>query len=120
MKAILLSVAALGLLAVPACSYFQDPANIAGATKEEANELRVIKAQLTVTGAYTVLGQQIDKGLVTQAEAIRIKRVIDNAKTAADVAEQAVATEDASTDAKLALLQNFLDALAREHILKGS
>lgn len=119
-KALLLTVAAFALLAAPACSLLKDPAQTEGALPSEANELRVIKAHLTVAGAYSVLGQQIEKGLVTQPEARRIKASIDKANAAADAAEQAVALEDATADVKLSVLQNLLDGLAREAILKGS
>lgn len=121
MKAFFLSVAALGLLAAPAgCHLLTDPANIEGALPAEANELRVIKASLTVTGAYSVLSSQLDKGLVTPAEARRIKTEIDKARDAVKVAAQAVEIGDMTTDAKLLALQSLLDALAREAILKGS
>lgn len=119
MKKLLFSVA---LLAMPlsGCHLFTDPANIAGVTQEEANEVRVIKAALTVTGAYTVLGQQFDKGLVTASEAARVKASIDKANEAVKIAAAAVELEDLTVDAKLLALQNLLDALAREAILKGS
>lgn len=122
MRAIFLSIAAMGLMVTPltACNYLSDPAHVEGALPAEANNLRVIKAALTVTGAYTVLGQQVDKGLVTVSEAARVKKVIDQAHEAVKLAATAVEINDMSAEAKLVALQNLLDALAREAILKGS
>lgn len=119
MKALFLAVA-LAAAPLGGCTLFADPANVAGATKEEANELRIIKASLTVAGAYSVLGSQFDKGLVTQAEATAIKKEIDKANAAVKVAADALAINDMTLDAKLLALQNLLDDLARERILKGS
>lgn len=119
MRTFILAAAAFALLATPACTLFQDPANIAGVTKEEANEVRLIKASLTVSGAYAVLGQQLDKGLVTKAEATRIKTEIDKVGEAVKVAATALEIGDGTAEQKLLYLQNLVDALARERLLKG-
>lgn len=111
-------LAAALVVALPACSHiFATPTQL-GCAQEEALECSVLQASATVKAAAVTVGEQLDAGLITPAEARRLTTLVQQARDAVVAAEVAVPLADGTLEQKLAALNAALLALLREQIIK--
>lgn len=98
-------------------SILATPAQL-GCTQEEATECAILQASATVKAAAVTVGEQLDAGLITPAEARRLTTVVQKARDAVVAAETAVPLVDGSLEDKLKALDAALLALLREQVIK--
>lgn len=86
LKSALLAIAVCGASLSGGCALFGDPAAVAGALPSEATELRIIRAALTVRGAYAATTEQLQRGVITATQARDVKDKVDEAAKAVTLA----------------------------------
>lgn len=110
---------AVGVLGTAGCTILQDPAKVEGALPSEANELRVIQGALVVKAANDTIVQQLKAGLITTAEATRLRGVTKQAEAAVAAARLALPLENGDTTARITALNQILLTLLREQVIKA-
>lgn len=118
-------IAALALLAAPltlsACDTFgavRDPAAI-GCTKAEANACRLVIAAHVLKSAAITVGEQLDRGLVTPAEAQRLLNIVKDGRDALAQARAALPLANGTTEERMAALELILTQLLAEQLIKA-
>lgn len=109
------------LLAAPvmaACAVIPSPAAM-GCTQDEANECRVVAAAMLVKAANITIGEQLDRGVVTVAEASRLRGLTRQAESALAAARVALPLENGTTAARIAALDAILLQILREQVIKA-
>lgn len=118
MKLAFIAVALASCIALAGCETLgfsnNNPCAVTGATEAETPKLCVIRGALTVRSAYAATKDQLEKGLITPAEASKIADEIDKAAAAVKAAETALTVGDASLDEKLILLEGWVLELLRK------
>lgn len=116
--ALIVSFAALGAASCSTLfSPLQDPAGI-GCTKEETNECRVLIAARIVDSLNVTIGEQLDAGIISAAEARRLRSLTKAAEDAVKAARAVLPLENATTVERIATLNALLVQLLREQIAK--
>lgn len=120
MRHVLAGIVLLSLaLTASACQLFSpisDPSSV-GCTQAEENECRVVAAALIVKAANVTIGQELDRGTITTAEAVRLRSITRRAEDALAEVRKYLPLEDATFDQRLAALEGVLLELLTEQIL---
>ena len=120
MRHVLAGILLLSLaLTASACQLFSpiaDPSSV-GCTKAEESECRVVAAALIVKAANVTIGQEMDRGTITPAEALRLRSITRRAEDALAEVRKYLPLEDATFDQRLEALEGVLLELLTEQIL---
>jgi hypothetical protein len=116
------SLAALCLILMPvtlllACEVIPSPAAM-GCSKAESNACRLVAAGFMIQGANQAIGEQFDRGVITQAEALKLRAVTKRATDALVLAREAVAIAAADRDTQLAALDAVLFELLQAQLAR--
>lgn len=90
-----------------------------GCSADEANNCRIVAAGLIIQGANTTIGEQFDRGVITQPEALKLRAITKKATDALVTAKAAVALAAADTDTQLAALDAVLYELLQAQLVKA-